>query len=38
MYVKYCVKEELNLCYNHLQRSRFFGYIKLTRQQHYNYK
>ena len=35
--VKYCVKEELKLCYNHLQRFVSFGYIKLTWQQ-YNYK
>ena len=35
--VKYCVKEELQLCYKHLQRFVSFGYIKFTWQQ-YNYK
>ena len=35
--VKYCVKEELQLCYKHLQRFVTFGYIKFTWQQ-YNCK
>ena len=34
---KYCDKEEFKLCFNHLQRSRFFGYIKVAWQP-YNYK
>jgi len=35
--VNYCVEDELKLCFNHLQCSRFLAYINLTWQQ-YNYK
>ena len=27
---EHCVKDELKLCFKHLQSSRFFGYINLT--------